>query len=152
MPKKMHKAWLMISTNSHLENAPGAIFVDVEFSCRLKIHVGSLPSFDRCHSLSFLVCAFSAWDAVSVCRLQSISLSSSPRGNAISLLCKNCIIVRLLNCLRPNERWEKERVVPRFCLSDRQIVFSGSLLIHTLNVCRVDLALFCCTSKDVCMC
>lgn len=32
----------MISTNSHLENARGAIFVDVDFSFRLKILVGYL--------------------------------------------------------------------------------------------------------------
>lgn len=36
---------LMISTNSHLENARGAIFVDVDFSFRLKILVGYLSLF-----------------------------------------------------------------------------------------------------------
>lgn len=48
----------MILTNSHLENARGAIFVDVDFSFRLKILVGYLSLF---LSISItLVRAFSA--------------------------------------------------------------------------------------------
>lgn len=75
--------------------------------------------------------------------------TSSPPSlcDSVSLCGKNCIIVRLLNCLCPNERlpseyrerWESEceriwyGAVLCCCVPNRQFVFSDSLLIHTLN-------------------
>lgn len=118
-----------------------------------------------------MACGAESWDSLShlenrswhkICwcgifmPFKSFSLShslwlrtSSPPSlcDSVSLCGKNCIIVRLLNCLRPNERlpseyrerWESEceriwyGAVLCCCVPNRQFVFSDSLLIHTLN-------------------